>query len=58
MYSFFGTSGQTIDDIFKYLDGDDRVGVAEQTLEWSHIAPTCPDTLCVPHSSRSVFASR
>ncbi|GAA5997293.1 DNA-directed DNA polymerase delta subunit POL31 [Rhodotorula paludigena] len=54
--SFFGTSGQTIDDIFKYLDSDDRVGVAEQTLEWSHIAPTCPDTLwCYPFSDRDPF---
>ncbi|BGP36434.1 DNA polymerase delta small subunit Cdc1 [Rhodotorula kratochvilovae] len=54
--SFFGTSGQTIDDIFKYLDSEDRIGVAEQTLEWSHIAPTCPDTLwCYPFTDRDPF---
>lgn len=45
-YSFLGTSGQTLDDIFKYIDSEDRIGIAQQTLEWSHIAPTCPDTLC------------
>lgn len=48
--SFFGTSGQTIDDIFKYLESEDRLGVVEQTLEWSHVAPTCPDTLCASPS--------
>ncbi|BGP12477.1 hypothetical protein JCM10213_006956 [Rhodosporidiobolus nylandii] len=54
--SFFGTSGQTIDDMFKYLDGEDRLEVARQTLEWSHIAPTCPDTLwCYPFSDRDPF---
>ncbi|TNY19564.1 DNA polymerase alpha/epsilon subunit B-domain-containing protein [Rhodotorula diobovata] len=54
--SFLGTSGQTVDDIFKYLDSEDRLGVAEQTLEWSHIAPTCPDTLwCYPFTDRDPF---
>ncbi|GAA5972676.1 hypothetical protein JCM11641_002969 [Rhodosporidiobolus odoratus] len=54
--SFFGTSGQTIDDMFKYLDGEDRLEVARQTLEWSHIAPTCPDTLwCYPFVDRDPF---
>ncbi|GAA6020218.1 hypothetical protein JCM10207_004376 [Rhodosporidiobolus poonsookiae] len=54
--SFFGTSGQTIDDIFKYLDGEDRLDVAKQTLDWSHIAPTCPDTLwCYPFTDRDPF---
>ena len=45
-FSFFGNSGQPLDDVFKYLTTEDRLGVAQQTLEWSHIAPTCPDTLC------------
>ncbi|KAF8464603.1 DNA polymerase alpha/epsilon subunit B-domain-containing protein [Kalaharituber pfeilii] len=42
---FVGTSGQTIDDIYKYVEGDDRLGMIERTLRWRHIAPTCPDTL-------------
>jgi len=45
-YRFLGTSGQTIDDIFKYLESEDRMEIVQQTLEWSHLAPTCPDTLC------------
>ncbi|GAA5914516.1 hypothetical protein JCM5296_003057 [Sporobolomyces johnsonii] len=54
--TFFGTSGQTIDDIFKYLESEDRLDVAQRTLEWSHIAPTCPDTLwCYPFSDRDPF---
>lgn len=43
--NFLGTSGQTIDDIYKYVEGDDRLGMMEWTLRWRHIAPTCPDTL-------------
>jgi len=43
--NFVGTSGQTIDDIYKYVEGDDRLGMMERTLRWRHIAPTCPDTL-------------
>lgn len=43
---FLGTSGQTIDDIFNYVDGDDRLEMMEKTLRWRHVAPTAPDTLC------------
>jgi DNA polymerase delta subunit 2 len=46
--SFLGTSGQNIDDIFKYLESEDRLSMACSTLEWSHMAPTAPDTLCEP----------
>lgn len=41
-----GTSGQTLDDIYQYLEEDDRLGMARHTLEWNHLAPTAPDTLC------------
>ncbi|GAA6014880.1 hypothetical protein JCM11491_002147 [Sporobolomyces phaffii] len=54
--TFLGTAGQTIDDIFKYLESEDRLAVAERTLEWSHLAPTCPDTLwCYPFTDRDPF---
>ncbi|GAA5951073.1 hypothetical protein JCM3765_004673 [Sporobolomyces pararoseus] len=54
--TFLGTCGQTIDDIFKYLESQDRLEIAQQTLEWSHIAPTCPDTLwCYPFTDRDPF---
>ncbi len=41
-----GTSGQTIDDIYHYVDGEDRLDMMESTLRWRHCAPTAPDTLC------------
>ncbi|ANB12700.1 Pol31p [Sugiyamaella lignohabitans] len=41
----FGSSGQTIDDIYKYVAGDDRVNMINHTLLWRHCAPTAPDTL-------------
>ncbi len=42
-----GTSGQTIDDMYKYVEGEDRLGLAKKTLTWRHIAPSAPDTLCM-----------
>ncbi|KAL7004740.1 DNA polymerase delta small subunit Cdc1 [Cystobasidiomycetes sp. EMM_F5] len=54
--SFLGTSGQNIDDIFKYLDSHDRISMSCSTLEWSHMAPTAPDTLfCYPFHNRDPF---
>jgi hypothetical protein len=41
-----GAGGQALDDIYKYLPSDDRLSMARRTLEWRHIAPTAPDTLC------------
>lgn len=44
--SILATSGQTIDDVFKYLPSASRLAMARRTLEWRHVAPTAPDTLC------------
>ncbi|KAG9292964.1 hypothetical protein G9A89_016326 [Geosiphon pyriformis] len=53
---FLGTSGQTIDDIFKYVESNNRLEFAEKTLLWRHIAPTSPDTLwCYPFSDEDPF---
>ncbi|KAK6529759.1 hypothetical protein TWF281_008920 [Arthrobotrys megalospora] len=53
---FLGTSGQTIDDVFKYVDGDDRLDMMEKTLRWRHVAPTAPDTLwCYPFQDLDQF---
>lgn len=40
------TGGQPVDDVFKYVEGDDRLGMMEQMLRWRCGAPTAPDTLC------------
>ncbi|OAA54301.1 DNA polymerase delta subunit [Niveomyces insectorum RCEF 264] len=44
-WRFLGTSGQTIDDIHKYLPGNDRLSMMEATCRWRCCAPTAPDTL-------------
>jgi DNA polymerase delta subunit 2 len=41
-----GNSGQPIDDMYKYVDGDERVEMMEHLLRWRNGAPTAPDTLC------------
>ncbi|EPQ26179.1 uncharacterized protein PFL1_06386 [Pseudozyma flocculosa PF-1] len=56
-----GTSGQNVDDIFKYVEeGDDgRVEMACRVLEWGHLAPTAPDTLwCYPFKATDPFLIR
>ncbi|CAK9780848.1 unnamed protein product [Cutaneotrichosporon oleaginosum] len=45
--SMLCSSGQSIDDIYKYLPGTQRLRMAHRTLEWRHLAPTAPDTLSV-----------
>jgi DNA polymerase delta subunit 2 len=52
-----GTSGQPLDDIFKYLESEDRMGMAKATLcDWRHMAPTAPDTLwCHPYFDTDPF---
>ena len=41
-----GTGGQPVDDIFKYVEGDERLEMMENILRWRCLAPTAPDTLC------------
>ncbi|KAF8508570.1 hypothetical protein JB92DRAFT_582838 [Gautieria morchelliformis] len=42
------TSGQTLDDVYKYLDlTDERLTVATHPLRWRYMAPTAPDTLAL-----------
>lgn len=51
-----GTSGQNLDDIYKYVTTEDRLQIAEGTLHWRHMAPTAPDTLaCLPFFESDPF---
>lgn len=51
-----GTSGQNIEDIYKFTGFDDHMKILESTLEWTHIAPTAPDTLaCYPFYQEDPF---
>ncbi|KAN0062183.1 DNA polymerase delta small subunit Cdc1 [Thecaphora frezii] len=59
--TLLGTSGQNVDDIFKYVtEGDeDRIRMACSVLEWGHLAPTAPDTLwCYPFKATDPFVIR
>jgi len=45
-WRLMGNGGQPIDDIFKYVEGDERLDMIENVLRWRCGAPTAPDTLC------------
>nr|CAB3497201.1 unnamed protein product [Digitaria exilis] len=63
---FLGTSGQNIDDLYKYSDAKDKLEFMERTLRWRHLAPTAPNSLgpekqkvrliCIPRFSESGVA--
>ena len=45
-WKFLGTGGQNVDDVFKYVESEDRLGMMEAMCRWRCVAPTAPDTLC------------
>lgn len=45
-WKFLGTGGQNVDDVFKYVESEDRLGMMEAMCRWRVVAPTAPDTLC------------
>ncbi|KAI8921375.1 DNA polymerase alpha/epsilon subunit B-domain-containing protein [Powellomyces hirtus] len=54
--SLLATSGQTLDNIFRYVATDNRLSMAEKTIVWGHLAPTAPDTLwCHPFKDTDPF---
>ena len=54
--SFIGTSGQNINDVYRYSSLEDRLDILTHTLLWGCIAPTAPDTLpCYPIANADVF---
>ncbi|KAG5916497.1 hypothetical protein E4U42_007621 [Claviceps africana] len=56
-WRFLGTGGQNVDDVFKYIDSQDRLGMMEAMCRWRCCAPTAPDTLCSqPRFSTKVIA--
>lgn len=58
-WRFMGTGGQPISDIFKYVEGDERLDMMESILRWRIGAPTAPDTLCLSHlCQRNNIANR
>ena len=50
------TGGQPVDDVYKYVSGEDRLDMMEAMLRWRLIAPTAPDTLwCYPFQDGDAF---
>ncbi|KAL8905213.1 MAG: hypothetical protein Q9207_002768 [Kuettlingeria erythrocarpa] len=55
-WRMMGNGGQPIDDVFKYVEGDERLDMLESLLRWRCGAPTAPDTLwCYPFQDRDPF---
>jgi len=53
---FLGTSGQGVDDIYRYSTLEDRMDILEKTLNWGHLFPSAPDTLaCFPFIKTDPF---
>lgn len=44
-WRMLGTGGQNVDDVFKYVDSEDRLDMMEAMCRWRCSAPTAPDTL-------------
>ena len=38
-WKVLGTGGQNLDDVFKYVDSDDRLGMMEAMCRWRCCAP-------------------
>jgi len=54
--TIIGTSGQNIEDIMKNSNISDPLEALECLVHWSHLAPTCPDTLgCFPFEGKDPF---
>ncbi|KAG0227382.1 hypothetical protein BGW42_002972 [Actinomortierella wolfii] len=54
--TILSSSGQNVDDIYKYVKSEDRLEMAKLTVQWRHIAPTAPDTLwCYPFKDKDPF---
>lgn len=45
-WKMLASGGQNVDDIFKYLETENRLEVLEALCRWRCCAPTAPDTLC------------
>ncbi|KAL8857243.1 MAG: hypothetical protein Q9178_006169 [Gyalolechia marmorata] len=55
-WRLMGNGGQPIDDVFKYVEGDERLEMMESLLRWRCGAPTAPDTLwCYPFQEKDPF---
>ena len=47
---YWAPGGQNVDDVFKYIDSDDRLGMMEAMCRWRCCAPNRTRTLCTDDS--------
>lgn len=58
-WRFLAAGGQTLDDVYRYVHGEDRLEMMEAMLRWRLTAPTAPDTLwCFPFQDGDRFVLR
>lgn len=58
-WRFLGGGGQTLDDVYRYVHGEERLEMMEAMLRWRLTAPTAPDTLwCFPFQDGDRFVIR
>lgn len=58
-WRILGTGGQNLDDLFRYVDSDDRLDMMEAMCRWRCSAPTAPDTLwCYPFQDDDPFVMK
>ena len=58
-WRFLGTGGQPVNDIYRYVSGEERLEMMEAMLRWRLAAPTAPDTLwCYPFQDGDAFVMR
>jgi len=51
-----GSSGQNVTDILRNSQMEDPLEAMGALLTWTHMAPTCPDTLvCFPYREKDPF---
>ncbi|KAL5291786.1 POLD2 family protein [Megaselia abdita] len=51
-----GCSGQNLQSVMKITNIEDTMDALKGTLEWSHLSPTCPDSLaCFPYLDKDPF---
>lgn len=54
--AFLGTSGQNVDDVWKYAEIGSAADILGAMLEWRHLVPTAPDTLiALPQTDSDPF---
>jgi len=51
-----GSSGQTVQDVFRFTNLEDPIDIMDKILDWGHQIPSAPDTMpCYPFEGQDPF---